>query len=116
VCAGSLDSFDVHVWSVQTGQLLETLPGHEGPVSALAFTSDGATLASASWDKTVRVWDIFSRAQASEPFEQSSDVLSIAFRPDGKELSVATMDGQISFWSLEEGLQKQLIDGKKDIS
>lgn len=116
VCAGSLDSFDVHVWSVQTGQLLETLPGHEGPVSALAFTADGATLASGSWDKTVRVWDIFSRTQASEPFEQSSDVLSIAFRPDGKELSVATMDGQLSFWSLEEGLQKQLIDGKKDIS
>ncbi|CBF74056.1 snoRNA-binding rRNA-processing protein PWP2 [Aspergillus nidulans FGSC A4] len=41
ICAGSPDSFDIHVWSVQTGQLLDQLSGHEGPVSALAFAADG---------------------------------------------------------------------------
>src|SRR5579862_7190890 len=34
VCAGSLDSFDIHIWSVQTGQFLDRLSGHEGPVSS----------------------------------------------------------------------------------
>ena len=37
VCAGSLDSFDIHTWSVQTGQLLDRLAGHDGPVSSLTF-------------------------------------------------------------------------------
>ena len=34
VAAGSLDSFDIHLWSVQTGQLLDRLSGHEGPISS----------------------------------------------------------------------------------
>jgi periodic tryptophan protein 2 len=37
VCAGSLDTFDIFVWSVQTGRLLDILSGHQGPVSSLAF-------------------------------------------------------------------------------
>jgi periodic tryptophan protein 2 len=65
VCAGSIDSFDIHIWSVQTGQLLDTLSGHEGPVSSLAFSPDGSTLVSGSWDKTVRVWNFFARTQTS---------------------------------------------------
>ncbi|KAM4056056.1 dip2/Utp12 family protein [Hirsutella rhossiliensis] len=44
VAAGSLDSFDIHIWSVQTGQLLDQLSGHEGPVSALAFAPNGTSL------------------------------------------------------------------------
>ncbi|RPA76851.1 WD40 repeat-like protein [Ascobolus immersus RN42] len=116
VCAGSMDSFDIHLWSVQTGQLLDSLAGHEGPVSTLSFTPDGATLASGSWDRSVRVWDIFSRTANSEPFMQTSDVLSVAFRPDSKELAIATLDGNLAFWSIETGEQTQLIDGRSDIS
>lgn len=48
VCAGSIDSFDIHIWSVQTGQLLDRLAGHEGPVSSLAFSPDAGTLVSGS--------------------------------------------------------------------
>jgi periodic tryptophan protein 2 len=83
VCAGSLDDFDIHVWSVQTGQLLDQLSGHEAPVSSLAFAADGNHLVSGSWDRTVRVWSIFGRAQTSEPLQLQSDVLSVSFRPDG---------------------------------
>ena len=58
VCAGSVDSFEIHVWSVQTGNLLDTLAGHEGPVSCLSFSNENSVLASASWDKTIRIWSI----------------------------------------------------------
>lgn len=37
VCAGSRDTFQVFLWNMRTGQLLDALSGHEGPVSALAF-------------------------------------------------------------------------------
>lgn len=115
-CAGSLDDFEVHLWSVQTGQLLDRLAGHEGPVSCLSFAEDGSTLASASWDRTVRIWDIFSRHGSVEPFEQQSDVLAIALRPDSKQVAVATLDGQVAFWDVNLGKQVGLIDGKNDLS
>src|ERR1700753_2424466 len=34
------------------------LRGHQGPIVALAVSSDGTTLASASWDRTVRLWPL----------------------------------------------------------
>lgn len=116
VCAGSPDSFDIHVWSVQTGQLLDQLSGHEGPVSALAFSADGSHLVSGSWDNTVRIWSIFGRSQTSEPLQLMADVLSVAFRPDGKQVAASSLDGQLSFWSVEDAVQQGGVDGRRDVS
>lgn len=38
VCAGSQDSFEIFVWSVQTGKILDILSGHESVVSSIAFS------------------------------------------------------------------------------
>ena len=116
VCAGSPDSFDIHIWSVQTGQLLDQLAGHEGPVSSLAFSADGSHLVSGSWDHTVRIWSVFGRSQTSEPLQLTSDVLSVAFRPDGKQVAASSLDGQLSFWSVLDAVQEGGIDGRRDIS
>ncbi|KAF2113593.1 periodic tryptophan protein-like protein 2 [Lophiotrema nucula] len=116
VCAGSIDSFDIHIWSVQTGQLLDRLSGHEGPVSSLAFSPDGGTLVSGSWDRTVRVWNIFARTQTSEPLQLMADVLCIAFRPDSKQIAVTTLDGQLTFWSVSEAMQQSGVDARRDVS
>jgi periodic tryptophan protein 2 len=116
VAAGSTDSFEVYLWSVQTGKLLDILTGHEGPVTALAFSPTGNFVASGSWDKSVRVWTVYGRSGAVEPFMLSSDVLSLAFRPDGQELAAATLDGQITFWDVALGKQTSVIDGRKDVT
>lgn len=44
VCSGSKDTFQMFLWSMRTGQLLDILSGHEGPVSGLSF-NPSATLA-----------------------------------------------------------------------
>lgn len=116
VAAGSLDSFDIHLWSVQTGQLLDRLSGHEGPISAVAFAPQSSMLVSASWDKTIRVWDVFGRSAQVEPLQMTSDVQALAIRPDGKELCAAGLDSQLVFWNLLEGEQTNIIDGRSDIS
>lgn len=59
IVAGTLESFQIFVWAVKTAQLLDVLAGHEGPVVALQFSPTQSLLASASWDKTVRTWDLF---------------------------------------------------------
>jgi len=116
VCASSLDSFDIHIWSVQTGQLLDRLAGHEGPISSLAFAPDGGVVVSGSWDHTVRIWSIFDRTQTSEPLQLQADVLDVAFRPDSRQLAVSTLDGQLTFWSVSEAEQQSGVDGRRDVS
>ncbi len=49
---------DVLLWDSADGRLLARLSGHTETVMALAFSPDGATLASGSWDGTVRLWGL----------------------------------------------------------
>jgi periodic tryptophan protein 2 len=116
ICAGSLDSFDIHVWSVQTGALLDQLAGHEGPVSTMAFAPNGTTLASGSWDHTVRLWSIFARTQTSEPLQLQADVLSLAFSPSSTSIAIAALDGSLTFWSTTTASQSSGLDARRDVS
>nr|CAI5829572.1 unnamed protein product [Callosobruchus analis] len=63
VAAGGQDMFEICLWSVKTGRLLEVLAGHEGPVSSLTFSPiiTCTTLVSVSWDKTLKIWDAIER-------------------------------------------------------
>ncbi|KAG2225208.1 hypothetical protein INT45_009537 [Circinella minor] len=116
VCAGTTDTFEIYVWSVQTGKLLDILAGHTGPISSLTFSPVGMILVSGSWDYTARSWDIFGRSKQVETFQHQNEVLAVAFRPDGREIAASTLDGQIAFWDVENGKQVGSIEGRKDIS
>ncbi len=54
---GGTEDTSVRIWSVQTGQQLQVLRGHELPVGAVAFSDDGHSLTSVSGD-AVTVWDV----------------------------------------------------------
>lgn len=116
ICAGTLDSFEIFVWSMKTGRLLDILSGHEGPVHGLMFSPTNAILASSSWDKTVRLWDVFEGKGAVETFNHTHDVLTVVYRPDGKQLACSTLDGQIHFWDPIDGLLMYTIEGRRDIA
>ncbi|NXP99440.1 PWP2 protein, partial [Vidua macroura] len=115
VAAGSQDSFEIFIWSMQSGRLLDVLAGHEGPISSLSFNPMKCVLASASWDKTVKLWDMLDSWRTKETLIINSDVLIVAFRPDGKELAVAALNGQITFWDHENAVQTGSIEGRHDL-
>lgn len=121
VCAGSGgggDTFDIYMWSVQSGKLLDTLSGHSGPVSSLAFSPTGSgTLASTSWDKTVKIWECFKGKSAIDTLNLNSDGLAVAYRHDGAEICVASLDGQLSFFDPREGgKQNGVLECRRDIA
>ncbi|XP_023282855.1 periodic tryptophan protein 2 homolog [Seriola lalandi dorsalis] len=115
VSAGAQDSFEIFLWSMQTGRLLEVLGGHEGPVSCLCFSPVQSILASASWDRTVRLWDMLDSWQVKETLSLTSDGLSVTYRPDGQELAVATLNGEISFWNPHTATQTGSVAGRHDL-
>ncbi|TPX44060.1 hypothetical protein SeMB42_g03179 [Synchytrium endobioticum] len=116
VVAGSRDSYEAFMWSVQTGKLLDVLAGHTGPISGVSFSLTEGRVASCSWDRTVRIWDVFSRNVPSEAFEHQSEVLAIAYRPDGKQIAASTLDGRISLWDVADARLVAEIDGRRDIA
>ena len=116
VVAGSQDTFQIFVWSLKTGRLLDVLAAHEGPVVALSFAPGESLLASGSWDGTVRTWDVFRGKGGVEVLQHSHDVLAIAWRPDSRQLAASTLDGQIYFWDPLEGELQGTIHGRRDIA
>jgi hypothetical protein len=114
VMAGGMDPFTIHVWSVQTGKVLDVLAGHDAPIASLSYCPAAGLLASASWDKTVRLWDVFRSGTATETLRHGSDALAVAFRPDGAQLAVSTLDGTIHFWDVKRGAEVGTIDGRRD--
>lgn len=73
------DTFDIIIWSVQTGKVLDVLTGHAGPISALAFNPTSQILASVSWDKYLMIWDIFEGKAHREPMFCNSDQVAVAY-------------------------------------
>ena len=78
------------------------LQGHRAPVVALALSPDGSSLASASWDHTVRLWPV--AGGAARVFEgHQQNVNGVAFTPDGRSLVSAGYDATLRIWPLAGG-------------
>lgn len=92
----------IAVWTVGRQQPDQVLEGHTGPVAALAVAPDGSTLASASWDHSVRLWSLVDGA--SRVFEgHAQNVNGVAFAPDGRSLVSVGYDRALRIWRLPEG-------------
>jgi periodic tryptophan protein 2 len=115
VCAGSQDSFEIYMWSVQTGQLLEIMSGHQGPISGLSFSNMTGQLFSSSWDRQAMIWDVFSRDKQSEILQHQSEILAMALSPNGRIFATTTMNGKILLWNIDTATLEHEIDGRKDI-
>jgi eukaryotic-like serine/threonine-protein kinase len=112
--AGFTES-DIRLWNVATGEEVARLGGHRAWVSSLVFWPDGQTLASASADQTIRLWNLAELHLASPPVgSENSGQKAKPEVPQGHPF--ATLQGhQLEVWSLALLPDKTtLISGCKD--
>jgi WD40 repeat protein len=89
----------VSLWEADTGRQLGTLTAHNSYVMELAFSRDGSTLATASSDETVQLWDTKTWKVAFAPLRGNSDeVHSVGFSADGQLLATGCKDGVVMLW------------------
>lgn len=48
------------VWDTRSGKLIQTFEGHLAGISTIAWSPDGATIASGSDDKSIRLWNVLT--------------------------------------------------------
>ncbi|MET8765526.1 WD40 repeat domain-containing protein [Streptomyces sp. NPDC004658] len=92
--------------SIVNAPLATPLSGHTGAVYLTSFSRDGATLATASFDRTVRLWNVTDPhhpAPLGAPLTgHTSWVSSAVFSPDGRTLASAGDDGTVRLWDVTD--------------
>ncbi|GAX43040.1 WD-40 repeat protein [Tolypothrix sp. NIES-4075] len=77
------------------------LEGHNNSVNSVSFSPDGKTLASASDDSTIKLWNVDTGKEITTLHGHTQPIRSITFSPDGKTLASASVDSTIKLWNLD---------------
>lgn len=97
-----------------TWRCVHTLVGHSNAVTSVAFSPDGATLASGSEDKTIEMWKLDAGKRWYTLTGHSDWVTCVAFSPDGATLASGGRDKMIHIWDLNKGKRWYTLTGHSD--
>lgn len=84
---------------INYGYPKKILHGHNHFVSDVVISSDGQFALSASWDKTLRLWDLNSGETTRRFVGHTGDVLSVSFSPDNRQIVSGSRDRTIKLWN-----------------
>jgi WD40 repeat protein len=96
------DDHVVHLVEINTGRLIQTLPGHEDWIRTIAFSPNGNTLLTAGSDRRILKWDLEQKRWGIFASENAS-IESIAFSPDGNWVAAVGFDSTLRIYDAKTG-------------
>jgi WD40 repeat protein len=88
--------------------------GHQGPVQAVAWSTDGKRLASADQQGIVKVWDVANSKEGTPLPEQAAGVMALAWSSDGKLLAAAGAKA-VQIWEVDSGMLSHTLQQAANI-
>jgi hypothetical protein len=107
----SKEGQEVRLFDTVFGFERTILTGQNGPIGCLAFSSTGEYLASASADRSIKVWQVHNLALVRSFAKSSLEPRALAFSPDSRLLAVGERRGSLRILDLENGAQRFLLTG-----
>ncbi|KAJ3615500.1 hypothetical protein Zmor_016368 [Zophobas morio] len=102
----------IFIWNaVNNCELLHVFKGHRGPISSLAFRSGSNTLYSASFDRTIKIWDVDSFLFIEQLFGHQDSVMCVDTLSRDRAISVGGRDRSLRLWKISE--ESQLVFDSK---
>lgn len=92
--------------------LIKTLEGHTNYVSSIAFSSDSKLIATGSFDKTLRLWDVRSGTQLRVLNGHTEAVETAVFSPDNTKLASGSYDKTARLWDVATGALLRVFEGE----
>ena len=96
---------EVKIWNVEGPEprLVSTVRGHADAILGVAFSPDAATIATASYDRLVKLWDVASGRETRTLKEHSDAVYDVAFTSDGRYVVSGAGDRTVKVWEVASG-------------
>ncbi len=93
----------------------QTLDGHSGWVTGVAFSNDGQKLASGSWDHAVKFWDVASGRSTGSITGDVKKVQAMAYSGDGSLVAAEGSDDSVTVWNSQSGREVRTFRGNKPL-
>ena len=91
---------EVKLWDAREGlKLVSTIVGHSDSIYAVAFSPDGKVLATASYDKLIKLWDVGTGQEIRTLKDHIDAVYALVFTPDGRRLISGGADRTVKIWN-----------------
>ena len=118
--ASCSDDYTAKVWSLKQDSCVHNFSDHQKEIYTIKWSPTGPgtnnpnlplVLASASYDATIRLWDVDSGKCLHSLGAHTDPVYSVAFSPDGKYLASGSFDKRLLIWNVKDGQLVKTFQG-----